>query len=425
MPTLYGRAPKNSYPELLKLTNTDAGLGANLITVEDGTGVISPLSLSTTQIALNGLIWPATAPQSGQYLTLGSGSQLDWGTLTVPTNVSQLTNDAGYITSSALSTYAPIASPTFTGTVTIPAGASISGYAPLASPALTGTPTGPTAVAGTNTTQLATTAFVKSAVTAATPNLSTYAPLASPALTGVPTAPTATSGTSTTQIATTAFVENAIAGVSGGSGSGPAYTPAQVYLGSLGTTVGTLATFAAATTFQEIIVCNTGSSNATFSLYLVPSAGSASTSNAIFYQSSVSAGQSIAISSVICANSGDTLQGVASAAGFNVIASVNNAASNYRLYFGQFPTSLSTVFTVTKSVNTISSLVFTNPTASVVYVSIEYAINGSSTVYSIYNNLSISPYTTSIMDCATVLPSNSIIQAISTSSSVNLMITGY
>ena len=36
--------------------------------------------------------------------------------------------------------------------------------APLASPALTGTPTAPTATAGTNTTQIATTAFVKSAV---------------------------------------------------------------------------------------------------------------------------------------------------------------------------------------------------------------------------------------------------------------------
>lgn len=38
--------------------------------------------------------------------------------------------------------------------------------APLASPALTGTPTAPTASAGTNTTQLATTAFVTAAVTA-------------------------------------------------------------------------------------------------------------------------------------------------------------------------------------------------------------------------------------------------------------------
>ena len=41
---------------------------------------------------------------------------------------------------------------------------SLSAYAPLASPALTGTPTSPTASAGTNTTQIATTAFVGTAV---------------------------------------------------------------------------------------------------------------------------------------------------------------------------------------------------------------------------------------------------------------------
>lgn len=40
-------------------------------------------------------------------------------------------------------------------------------YAPLASPALTGTPTAPTAAAGTDSTQLATTAFVKTATDAA------------------------------------------------------------------------------------------------------------------------------------------------------------------------------------------------------------------------------------------------------------------
>ena len=104
--------------------------------------------------------------------------------------------------------------------------------APLASPTLTGTPKAPTAAAGTNTTQLATTAFVTSANTAllanaaplmdgtATVGTSTLlarqdhihptdtsrAPLASPALTGTPTAPTAAAGTNTTQIATTAFV---------------------------------------------------------------------------------------------------------------------------------------------------------------------------------------------------------------------------
>lgn len=41
------------------------------------------------------------------------------------------------------------------------------------------------------------------------PDLSVYAPLASPAFTGTPTAPTATRGTDTTQLATTAFVQSA------------------------------------------------------------------------------------------------------------------------------------------------------------------------------------------------------------------------
>lgn len=98
--------------------------------------------------------------------------------------------------------------------------------APLASPALTGTPTAPTATAGTNTTQLATTAFVTAglATKAATAHthviadttglqtaLDAKAPLASPALTGTPTAPTAIAGTNTTQVATTAYV---VAGLS-------------------------------------------------------------------------------------------------------------------------------------------------------------------------------------------------------------------
>lgn len=98
----------------------------------------------------------------------------------------------------------------------------------LASPALTGTPTAPTAVADTNSTQLATTAFVLGQAAATTPAMdgtaavgtaprfaradhvhptdTSRAPLASPAFTGTPTAPTAASGTNTTQIATTAFV---------------------------------------------------------------------------------------------------------------------------------------------------------------------------------------------------------------------------
>jgi len=67
--------------------------------------------------------------------------------------------------------------------------------ADLASPTFTGTPAAPTAAAATNTTQIATTAFVQ-------------LQKASPAFTGTPTAPTAASGTNTTQIATTEFVQS-------------------------------------------------------------------------------------------------------------------------------------------------------------------------------------------------------------------------
>jgi len=47
-----------------------------------------------------------------------------------------------------------------------------------------------------------------------TTDLATKAPLASPDLTGTPTAPTAAAGTDTTQIATTAFVAAAVASAS-------------------------------------------------------------------------------------------------------------------------------------------------------------------------------------------------------------------
>lgn len=84
-------------------------------------------------------------------------------------------------------------------------------YAPKESPVLTGTPKAPTAPAGTNTTQIASTAFVQAVVTALNNALALKAPLASPAMTGTPTAPTAAQTVNNTQIATTAFVKSAIA----------------------------------------------------------------------------------------------------------------------------------------------------------------------------------------------------------------------
>jgi hypothetical protein len=78
MPTLFNRKPMDTYKELLKLTNTGLGLDTTLRTIEDGSGTISPLSLSTTQIALNGLIWPTSTPSSGQFLSVGTGNSLVW-----------------------------------------------------------------------------------------------------------------------------------------------------------------------------------------------------------------------------------------------------------------------------------------------------------------------------------------------------------
>lgn len=54
--------------------------------------------------------------------------------------------------------------------------------------------------------------------------LTLKAPLANPALTGTPTAPTAVQSTNNTQIATTAFVKSAVAGLVGSVAGGAGYT---------------------------------------------------------------------------------------------------------------------------------------------------------------------------------------------------------
>lgn len=81
---------------------------------------------------------------------------------------------------------------------------SLAAKAGLASPTFTGTPAAPTAAQGTNTTQIATTAFVNAEIAADT---AAKAPLASPTFTGTPAGPTASVGTNTTQLATTAYVQ--------------------------------------------------------------------------------------------------------------------------------------------------------------------------------------------------------------------------
>jgi hypothetical protein len=104
----------------------------------------------------------------------------------------------------------------------------------LTSPAITGTPTTPTASADTNTTQIASTAYVVGQAASANPVIdgtaapgtslryaradhvhptdSTRAALASPAFTGTPTVPTASQGNNSTQAASTAYVDTGLAG---------------------------------------------------------------------------------------------------------------------------------------------------------------------------------------------------------------------
>jgi hypothetical protein len=111
-------------------------------------------------------------------------------------------------------------------------------FAPLDSPNFTGYATAPTAPAGTSDGQIATTAFVMTAVADSTTGVASFntrtghvvltaaditgasgALLASPTFTGVPAAPTAAPATSTTQLATTAFVMAAVAAATAGVAS--------------------------------------------------------------------------------------------------------------------------------------------------------------------------------------------------------------
>lgn len=190
-----------------------------------GTGGVGGAATSVEAIAGPG----AFVSKSGAQTI--SGDKTFEGAVNVPTP----TASAHAVTKAYADALAPNLTPgdgisiTGTTTKTIAADASI---ARLNSPALTGAPTAPTAVASTNTTQIATTAFVKAqgylttapvtsvagrtgAVTLGVADVSGAAPLASPTFTGTPSAPTAITSTNSTQLATTAFVQAVVASLIG------------------------------------------------------------------------------------------------------------------------------------------------------------------------------------------------------------------
>lgn len=122
-----------------------------------------------------------------------------------------------------------------TAYVTNAVGTAFAGYALLDSPNFIGNPTAPTAAPGSSTAQLATTAFVMTAVADSTTGVASFngrsglvvltaadltgaggALLNTPTFTGLPAAPTAAPGTNTAQLATCAFVMNEVAAATAG-----------------------------------------------------------------------------------------------------------------------------------------------------------------------------------------------------------------
>jgi len=213
-------------------TAPTANAGTNntqLATTEFTTGAVATLQASTT-----------ATTDSLQSLKAPLDSPLFTGVPTAPTpadnDVSLKIATTAFVRSSApvlsvasktgavtltvsdVSGAAPLAGPTFTGTVIAPTasyGTNSTVVATAAfvqgekvSPVFTGVPTAPTAGAGTSNAQIATTAYADTAVS----NLNdivnnTYAPIASPTFLGTPRSTTFAYGTNGTQIATTAFVQ--------------------------------------------------------------------------------------------------------------------------------------------------------------------------------------------------------------------------
>jgi hypothetical protein len=131
-----------------------------------GTPTLPTGTIATTQtVADNSTKVATTAFVTGAVTDLigGAPGALD----TLNELAAAIGDDASYASgiTTALGLKAPLASPTFTGTVTIPSGASISGFAPLASPTFTGTVTVPTP---TVNGAAATKAYVDSGVASAT-----------------------------------------------------------------------------------------------------------------------------------------------------------------------------------------------------------------------------------------------------------------
>jgi hypothetical protein len=148
--TLANNSGENATPTITVDTSAIQARVANITDTEIGylDGVTSAIQ---TQIDTKAPIASPTFTGTVSGITktmVGLGSVDNTADTAKPVSTTQQT---------AIDLKANIASPTFTGTVTIPSGASISGFAPLASPTFTGTVTVPTGASITSPTLAGTT----------------------------------------------------------------------------------------------------------------------------------------------------------------------------------------------------------------------------------------------------------------------------
>lgn len=134
-------------PSWAKAANKPSYTASEVGALPDNTTYVSSFNGDTGDIVYEAPVTSVNGQTGDIVLSIPAPQvQSDWNAssgmgqiLNKPVNVSAFNNDAGYLTEHQ----------------------DISGKAPLASPALTGTPTAPTAAAGANTTQIATTGFVQ------------------------------------------------------------------------------------------------------------------------------------------------------------------------------------------------------------------------------------------------------------------------
>ena len=210
---------------------------ADIADVAVSTAKIADAAITTAKIADDSITSAKIVAGTIVNSDINATAAIDWTKLAISSTVDA--TELGYVngvtsaiqtqidtklsSATAASTYAPLASPTFTGTVTLPTGTITTGMiadgavatADIADVAVSTAKIADSAVTSAKIADLtivdgdisASAAIAQSKISGLTSALDLKAPLASPALTGVPTAPLAATGTNTTQVATTSFVQ--------------------------------------------------------------------------------------------------------------------------------------------------------------------------------------------------------------------------